>query len=73
MPVSNVVFAWAAVFIHTNRPMRGRVAKSMNIERTAGCVRVGYAVRSLELAVGEPLLPYGSYLDGDTASDQTST
>jgi hypothetical protein len=57
MPVSNVVFAWAAVFIHAIRPMRGRVAKAMHIERVASCVRAGYAVRSFELAVGEPMLP----------------
>jgi hypothetical protein len=73
MPVGNVVFSTAAGFIHANRRLRGRAAKAMNIERTAGCVRVGYAVRAFELAVDEPMLPYGSYLDVGPTSDQTST
>lgn len=74
MPVSNVVFAWATWFIHTNRRMRGRAARAMNIERVASCVRAGYAVRSFELAVGEPMLPFGSsYLDGGVVGDDVST
>jgi hypothetical protein len=51
--VMNVVFAWAAAFVHYNRPMRGRVAKTMNIETIASSVRVGYSVRSFELGVGQ--------------------
>lgn len=50
--VATVVLAWATDFIHTNGRMHGRVAKTMDIELTAACVRVGYAVRSFELRVG---------------------
>jgi hypothetical protein len=57
IPVLNVMFTGAAIFIHSNVPMRGRVAKAMNVERTAGLVRWGYAVRGVELSVGEPTTP----------------
>jgi hypothetical protein len=73
LSVAAVVFTWAAAFIHANEPLRGRVAKAMDVERTAGCARLGYAVRSFELAVGEPMLPYGSYLDGGAPRDGGST
>ena len=33
----------------------------------------GYAVRSFELSVGEPLVPRGSYLDGAVRGDESST
>jgi hypothetical protein len=68
-PVINVVFALAACFVHTHRPLRGRAAKVMDIERVASCVRAGYAVRSFELTVGEPMLPFGSYLDRGVVGD----
>jgi hypothetical protein len=73
MPVSNVVFAWATWFVHTNRRMRGRAARVMDIEHVASCVRAGYAVRSFEVSVGEPLVPRGSYLDGAVRGDDSST
>jgi hypothetical protein len=59
----NVVFGLAAWWIHTNASPRGRAAKQMNVEAIASCIRAGYAVRGFELAVGEPLLPFGSYND----------
>lgn len=63
--VLNVVFALAAWWVHDNASPRGGAAKKMNIEAVASCIRAGYGVRGFELAVGERLLPYGSYLDDD--------
>jgi hypothetical protein len=65
--VSNAVFALAAWWIHANASPRGRAAKQMNVDAVASCIRAGYAARAFELAVGEPLLPFGSYLDDQSA------
>lgn len=65
--VLNVVFALAAWWVHENESPRGGAAKKMNIEAVASCIRAGYGVRGFELAVGEPLLPFGRHLDDEPA------